>query len=474
MVLFIKRESLLLDDMSHVCKMMINMERNQFAYKMNGAQNTEATPAAFNKYMYKQVEYNINISYGVLLIYTDDTSITHIRITNILKEFFQNFDVFDAQARACVSEHNASTQYTLVNKLDDDAVVTSTCSHDKAKRRFIINQSDIKKYCSAGSKFNWFVNIIKKPSARAVGLSRYLHVAEYSKLPLDMRYLNRSTSTIIYDGINLFNAKSGTKQINYPSIKQYNLHTQNRLLNVSICVSNIYGLDAEIHKCCCLDKQLLSNQHSNTRKVFNVVDIDDFEIRRINKSKKWYEQIDEELNYLEQEDLESKSEEIGKPPFPDDICFITHVPLYANVYLLKVGKPGGIAGHANISYIMINAYVYHTTKTGKIGLSLEEYVKRVSGYDVMETCIIKYPRTELEVIQNIPSNQIDPIKKEIMECISKNGGFSTPSFYESSSALYTVNLEKNIIYVGTKNIYASDLCTHINSKTIIFRYDECD
>ena len=434
---------------------------------MDGSQNTEATPGSFNKYMYKQVEYDINISFGVLLIYTDD-NIEQIRIISIMKELFQNYDLPDTQSYACVLGNSSSTQYTLVNRLNDNATGTSTRYHDKTKRKFIVNKYDIKKYCLSGSKFNWYINIMKKSSADAY--NKYLQLAEYSEQPLDMRYLNRSVSTIIYDGINLFNAKSGTKQINYPSIKQYMAYKENRLLNISIQVSFKYGLDAEIHACCCSDKQLLSNQHSDTSQSFTVVDIDDFEIRRINKAKKWYEQINEELNYEVQEDLESQAEEIGKPSFPNDICFITHVPLYGNVYLLKVGKPVDGAAHENVSYIMINTYVYHTNKKGKLGFSFKEYFWELSKHDVMETYIIKYPRTELEVIQNIPSDKIEPIKKEIMGCISKNGGYNCIPRYGRFPELYTVDLEKNIIYLGIINAYAEDIMRYMDSKTILFRY----
>ena len=43
-------------------------------------------------------------------------------------------------------------------------------------------------------------------------------------------------------------------------------------------------------------------------------------------------------------------------------------------------------------------------------------------------------------------SKIDPNKKEILKCISKNGSYmSIPSDYSSDSKLYTIDIEKNII-----------------------------
>ena len=66
-------------------------------------------------------------------------------------------------------------------------------------------------------------------------------------------------------------------------------------------------------------------------------------------------------------------------------------------------------------------------------------------------------------------SKIDPNKKEILKCISKNGSYmSIPSDYSSDSKLYTIDIEKNIIYVGLREISAIHLTKYKNTNTIIF------
>ena len=71
MVLIIKQRNSLTDEIDQICKMMINIENNQNVFNLQGLENNLATAKnPFNNYTYNQVDFNISVSMGAVIIYT--------------------------------------------------------------------------------------------------------------------------------------------------------------------------------------------------------------------------------------------------------------------------------------------------------------------------------------------------------------------------------------------------------------------
>jgi hypothetical protein len=470
MVLFIKKNIGIREDIHVICKMMKNMEKNKNIYKIDGSLNNRVTSKQpFNKYTYKQVEYEVSISMGVVIVYIDDDSIND-NILSLLKDQFNDIDedeTGEVDFQPCVIDNYKSTNYTLLSQLKNNQRGTNIMYRFKSYHRTLTtSEMNIKRHREVQTKYVWHIYLVHKSKIQN-DCRGYLEIAEYAINAPNQHYLKKSLSVIIYDGLNLFNVKSGTKQINYPSIKQYTLNTDNRFLNITIRIGTSYGLDYEILKC--YYPEISEYPHKYGMKC-DVINLCDYGIRRVNKDKMWYNQIEEEFDYENQEESERQIEDTGKPSFPNDICFITRAPLYNNIYLLKVGKKGHDNVYENMSYITINSFIYHRLYKNRSGVytyTFNEYFTNMSGYSIIETYIVQYPRQEIDVIKNIPSDKINPFKKDIMLCISKNGGYSCDLNY--NSYFYTVNIKKNIIYMGISNIHDTDILKHHNTNTIIFQ-----
>ena len=473
MVFNIKGTSSLRDitslDIDLICKTMINIEKNKNIYNLRGSENPlPISNTPFNSYTHKQVEYNISASMGVLVIYTKE-SFTFNQLSNLMiSKFLELGKDFDVDL-PYTNNSSKSTYHTLVTIPTSQLVSNTTSVNiDKSYRKLTAFAYDIKRFCEAGSRFVWYVNIIDT--------NPYLHIPEMSEYIPHNEYLMRSVSTIIYDGIDLFSIHTGNKQLDYPSLSQYKLFNDNRVVASNILISEVFGLDYEIlthYIKSYVDttmKVTVSYRNIVETKFCELVDYNTFEICRVDKNKTWHSQINNIFNYKVQEELEMNCNEIGKPSFPNNVCFITHIPLYQYVYILKIAKlrnPDDLFQHAtDIKHIMISPLVYHSYINGFMFI---DYFKLMCKYIIMEVSISDYPKTELDIITEIPDDKIHPIKKDILQCISKNGCsmVSLPNFQKK---LYTINLEKKIIYLGYINFVDSILCNNNLTNTILFNY----
>jgi hypothetical protein len=199
------------------------------------------------------------------------------------------------------------------------------------------------------------------------------------------------------------------------------------------------------------------------------VDYTKYDIRRLNPNKKWYTQLQEPFNYKEQEILENDNIETGKPPFRNDVCFITGTPLYNKAYILEVqynGSDNKTPDPSTKSYIFIGAFVYHMPFISK-GYNLELMpILSENNIKILQTFITNFDRTEFDVINMIPNKLLHPMKKNIMLAISKNGILY--QYQDNSEIFYTVDLQKNIIYIGFKNLYDGQLIKYQNTDTVLF------
>lgn len=465
MVLFIKGRNGINADVGIISKMMINIEKNKDLFRLNGDMNEEKTcNKPFNKYMYQQVEYNMTVSIGVVLIYVSDDHNTNVqRIINLLKHEFELLNLNNETEQYPIDKNGyKSTHYTIISKGTNGLFGTTASYYGTAYRKLISTHYDLKKCNESGTRFVWLIQLMSPSTDNS-----YLELVEFTKRYPTMQYLTKAVSTIIYDDVDLFKVKTGTKQINYPSIKQYNAYKENKILDITINISNVYGLDYEILSC----YYNASFNYFTSSEPREITNYEQYQIRRVNTEKIWHKQIAEKFDYDMQEDLETKLDDNGKPPYPNDICFISNAPLYNYCYLLKVGKLNDdTKEYNNISHIMVNAFLLHVNyklpKT-KRQVKFDVYFHNYSKYTVIDKYIVKYPRSEIEAIEMIPANKIHPTKKEIMTCISKNGSYYINESYKSSK-LYTINLQKNIVYIGTNSLFDQEVMQYKNTNSVIY------
>ena len=480
MVLIIKQRNSLTDEVEQICKMMINIENNQNVFNLQGLENNLATTKnPFNNYTYNQVDFNISVSMGVVIIYTSE-DIQNRTVINLMMSKFRELNKDTSINLPYSSNQYNSTYHTLVTTKPNTSITgTSVNTFVKAYRKLITDPYDIKKSCEDGSRFVWYIQVIDS--------NPYLKIVELSSMVPQKSYLMRAVSTIIYDGKHLFNVKNGTKQINYPALTQYNMYKNNKILDTTIHISHLFGLDHEIISYYSdgeidFETRVFSMYASDFK--CDMLKYDEVEIRRVNKDKKWHIQIKEPFDYEKQEDLESNTEETGKPPFPNDVCFITGMPIYSACYILKVGKliPPVDATPAtetpepqyeNISHIMVSSYIYHLYFTSSRASQHNTFTSnflRKSGYTIIQTFISTFPRTELEAIELIPPNKISPMKRDILTCISKNGGNLTSDNNNHTTMLFTINMDKKIVYVGVETLSDIDIMTYQTTNTVLFHF----
>jgi hypothetical protein len=462
-------------EMDQLCKTMINIERNKHIYNTLGKENQPpVSNIPFNCYTHEHVEFNISASIGVLVVYSKlvDNRINATVFINKLMDILKCIPNNESREEVPYTTINYSSSYHTIFKTKPPQSVhgTSSSVHGTSYRKLISEPSEIKKACMSGSRFVWFVVVGNQPT--------YLSIPELTDSKfLKKSYLMRGTSTIIFDGINLFNIKNRTKQINYPSLRQYTIFNQNKILETTINISQTVGLDYEINSYYPVDGCDIHTKNSAPYSFFEapLVDYNTINIRRVDQDKKWHIQLCEPFNYDKQEELETNIDETGKPPFPNDICFITHMPIYKHCYILKVGKlvidsTEHTNTYENITHIMISPCIYISTINHKNELSFSDYFNLLSGYTIIELFISKHPRTEFEAIQKIPSSKISPMKRDILECISVNG---VNLNYEKKLTLYTFNIEKKQAYIGLSHFEDCDIIKYTSTNTVLFHYNIC-
>lgn len=488
MVLIIKQSDNIDHMVDRICKTMINIEQNKTIFKKDGSIIHDVDIVEpFNTYTYKQVNYDITASLGVLLIYK--TNITFSELYLLLIAKFEELDAHINYSNLMISCSRGcykSTYHTLITT----SYKNMTKNLGRHHNRCLVNYDSVNvERADNLSQFMWHIQIINTTS--------YLHISElsYNYSP-NKSYLMRGTSTIIYDDYNLFNVSDYTKQINYPALEQYIAFDQNRLLNETVYISRIVGLDYEIMRHYYTDDIDEYNKYSIISEGMEFEDYKKFKIRRVNISKKWYTQITELFDYATQEELEQTRDETGKPPFPNDVCFITRAPIYGAFYIFEVRKlarPSRVSARSqagpaesheapaqqaeaqaneNVSYIMVSPMIYMCCMKIKNKIySFMEYFEKKSGYTISRKYIGQYARTEYECIQMIPDKKISSEKRDILLSISRDNAKIARNINGEvcyGYAVYVANISKKLIYVGLQNVADVDVIKYANNNTIIF------
>ena len=454
MVIFIKAESNIVN-IDTICKTMLNIENNKTIFDNDGKLIPIDSRKSFSKYNINQVEYDISVSSGVVLLYLpNDTDLT-VRdmiknITSKINALEREFNIRTININRPINTglYNCTTYTYLAKNL-------STAEFDKPSyRKLVYDKYELRQVCKNGFGFTWFVNIIGSND-------RHLKLSELCKTAPTQLYLMESLSTIIYDNRQLFNIDTMQKQVDYPKLSQYNMFVNGQVLKDSIHISRMYGLDYEILKCYMPDLIWnYSNFHCKKIKLDA-----SHKIKRRDPNKEWFKQLQKPFDFAKQEMISAEYQESGKTPCLNDVCFITGAPLFNNVVLLKVSYNDDITTH---THILINANVYSAVFiVNNKNKNLYEYFisKKIT---ILSEHIVAYNRNESEAIALIPEYLIDPVKKDIMESISINGIYKKTWAYYNQDHLYTVNIKKNKIYLGFENIYDHHILKYQNTNTILF------
>ena len=459
MVYFIKSPRFS-NDVDTIAKTMINIERNQTVFNEAGVANhPEEAKKSFNAFKHSDIEYDVNVSVGVIHIFSDE-SLNQAQCVSQIIIALRRIEFSMPTVKVPISNSDfKSTQYTMISRAPAaHLTTTNTCVHGESFRKIIITVADLKKCHENGSKFVWFVRVVPATTFSLI----------IPELTLEFpckAYLMKSLSTIICDNAGIFNVANLTKQIDYPSLAQYSVFTNNKIVESCVIIGIKFGLAFEIITCYNTKKfSVASDRFLEKNPKLQVVDYNNFNIKRIDESKSWEKQLDEPFDYEAQERLEMQSAEIGKPIFPNDICFISRAPLYKHAYILKVSKG------TNVVHIMVSPSVYSSIVNGEkySDQHFVNYFTKKSGYSIIDTFITKFPRTEAEAIDLIPPHLITDVRRDLLKCIALNGCFFTNN--ENPDKVYTANKEKRIVYLGFRSVTDRIIMNYRFNKSVLFGF----
>jgi len=471
MVLLIKATNNMYSDMKKVAAQMVNMESNQKVYDEHGTatfadEKTTKRPK-FNTYEHNSVEFDFNLSFGIILIYSKSDGGHAQAISDEIKKL---------GVPANVSEfvHKKSDYYTMVKSevLSKDTASQNVNNSRKCFRKIITDPYYLKRAWSGNNtRFVWL--IVNKIAGNFRG--SHLKIEEIEPSTQTEVYLNRSICTIVYDGLNIFNMPNMTKQIDYPTLNQYNIFKNKQILEDPIYMSWTGGLRYEIYYQ--FTKKSPSFLHINTsnpqNEIFNPLSteskFDDVALKRLNPDKDWKKQLQEPFDYKKQEDDEVKLVDEGKPKFPNDVCFISKIPLWYKFYMVRIKNATDEFDIAVTPSVMHQSYEF-----GKVFHDLRQVINLIENVTFTSVRVCEHPRTFLEILDLI---DIHPIKKNIMRCIETHGCFAKAndvgnrdqSYSRYAHQYYTKDKSTNQIYVGVVGCNDSHVVAYQNTETILFR-----
>lgn len=446
----------------NICKQLVNIENNLCIYDIHGNIN-HAPFKKNNVYMYNNVEFDITSNIGSILLYTENQSNNKTYITNIIKLFKKNMDKLDIEVNNIININDRyapfnlntykSTNHTLLqNKLSNYKY-----NSDLPIRTFTDNINNINRLLK--HRFIWYIQQIDKNKKKPC-----LFISEYVKY-LPESYLLRSINTIIVDNIRLFNVNNGLRQINYPSIQQYSYYNKN-IYDIQICISNITDIDYEIAHLYVSNITPIIHNIDIKYPLMNVDIIPKYNIKAPNININWYDQL-EEMQNMENENGCNLN-----------LCFISRIPLYGNVYLLEIGK--NLNGNIhNKSFILILSYVYHAKYDyNNEFITFQEYLHKLNKYEILNVVLIRYNVSKYDVlnsITNIKESHIlqkfkddknFQIRKDILLSIYRYGIYKNVSIGDVS--YITINTETKKIYMGQGELSDIDILKTMNTNIIIY------
>lgn len=459
MVYFIKSSDVSsANTIKQVAGAMVNMELNKHVFDKNGNMNKKTVNQQFNQYVYNSVEYDATMSFGIILVYVDeDTSVSNWDYAPVSNRNYASYliDYFNKHAemlKPMEEDRQINVEYCGYNTTHHTMLSHSHrhkgTSHSTSHRRCIrYGDNDMSTPVASYASYMWRVLVVNKESP-----SRQLHIAEMSK-SLSKSYLLMSLTTIIVDAADVFDVKTGLKQINFPSLTQYRAFKEKRILDECISLKNTSGIDVTLLKCY-IDEFSLNPFTEYVKCSYK--SFDSFKLKRRNPAKPWHLDIREEFKYEHQEEMEKKSEEMGKKPFPRYVCFITQMPLYGRFYVFKVcDANGNNMQHIAVAPIMTIIEIFNK--------SFNKYFTSMSKYKTTDMYISDCDKTELDAIATVPDTKMTPIKKHILSCIVRYGCLES-----DNRIVYVPDVKNNHMYLGLPSSYDADIISHADTNTTIF------
>ena len=466
MVLIIKSSGDSAADVRLIATQMINIESNQTIYGKSGeVLSARRAKVPFNAYTHDSVDFEFQFTYGVIVAYCTQ---------GIFPDELQiQLDMLGVPSTFTETIGSGTDQYTLVKEpiIRHNTRIGASSARNPCFRSIVCDGYTIKKALTTpGTNFMW--HLVVKASASFRG--PYLHIDEMDPTLLPEGYLTKSVCTIIYDGIDMFAAPTMIKQLDYPDLSQYNMFQANQIVREPIYVSWTGGLHFELY-------YQFTKSHPGAYlcappDIFRegIVSSEQLCLKRLDADRPYMEQLSEPFNYEKQEEDELLDE--GKPPFLDDVCFITKIPIYQDFYIGTIKN----ATH-EFDIALCPAVVHLAHVFGKREVHLAEYIKAHNA----ELSLIRlrrsvHHRSFLEVLDML---DIDPVKKNIMRCMELYGAYSDdmdvgdqggPYRASNSRQYYVVDKTTDQIYLGLSRINDLHVAMYQNTPTILFRVIDVD
>lgn len=467
MVLVIKSSGNTTADAHLIATQMINIETNQLVYDPTGSfLNVQTKRDPFNVYVHQSVEFEFQVTFGVVVIYTESGDDISSIIGNVItrlgvpESFKETIDP--------ITDH-----YTLVTApiRGFSTIIGAKSSQTSCFRKLITDPYYIKRVMSSGgADFVWL--IVQKTSRNFRGA--HLRVAEVDPSYLSESYLNRSVCTILYDGMNMFDILTMSKQLNYPSLYQYNMFKNTRIVQDPIHVSWTLGMHAEIYYQ--FTKTPLTSESLRPYPIFGTpASFEEVKLKRLDPTRPCWQQLTDPFDYEAQELAENELLEEGKPRYPNDVCFITRIPLWGT-FLVGTIKTGDQECDIAISPSFLFCKDTTRRNEGDMDALIASQSKGMSTLVTLRTCI--HPRTFVEVLDMM---DIAPVKKNIMRCMELYGAYATPDNlgiavdgvprYASRIArqYYVCDKLTNQIFVGVTGMTDAHIAMYQNTRTTLFR-----
>lgn len=431
------------NDHTVVAKMMYNIGRNKSKYLPNGKLNKKKPNSPFNKYVHQDVEYNITANMGVVVIFADDFDIRSF-IRGIINAFGA-FDIDNSKyPYGTYGMH--TTHYTMVSKKSKSHNVSFIDSSRRLKHKIngIVISTELNLESKISCRFLWYIHheTLNNPYMRVQELS--------SHIPSEL-FLNRSLTTIVYDKLGVYSAKNGLKQMDYPSIDQYNY----KFNNFTVILGATSGIDKNIIKA--YDKKVkLSYMHLFDTTLKKFAKWSSFKITHRNPQKTIFEQL-QSISIEQTRVSQVDDSQVDDSQVDDSKCFFTQSPLYGTVYVIHISRVKERSVSINIA-VNPCAWIWG----GKL---LEKFSS--NGINFTSIYEVKYDRSESDVIKMIPN--INPVKRDILLCMSTNGVCVVHE--KNKKYAITYNNEKNIIYLGLGNMYAIHSLIYKQTPTVLFHVE---
>jgi hypothetical protein len=485
MVLIIKSTNNQTKDYRRIAAQMINMETNQKVYDDDAKEiypdTKETKRLKFNSYLQNSVEFDFTLTTGTIVLYLKTKS--SYERTDHAELIAQEIRKLTFPANFTETVSNKSDYYTMVKSNISYITTVSHNSHniEKCYRKIITDPYYLKKVLvSNTAHFVWLILVKNEGNFRGSHLS----IQEVDPSFPSEIYLNRSICTIVYDDIDMINTQGIKKQINYPSLGQYRMFSKKQILEEAIYVSWTGGLRYEIYY-----------QFTGHQAIFNHIALDptgefvqgfgnevykpvmpnlefkEVELKRLNPEKSWEEQLLETFDYDKQEEEEINLVEEGKPKFPNDICFISKIPLWTQFYVIRVKNET-----CEFDIAVAPSVVHNKILVGKLHLDFKDQLSHKNNkVSMVSLRICSHPRTFLQVLDMIP-NKITSVKKNIMRCMETYGAYSksNDSGNRTSNSRHARNyyvMDKNTkqMYVGLQGCKDIHMSLYQNTNTILFR-----